>query len=217
MTDTTTPMTTPTPTPTPDPARAYQEFVKGIWKENPAFVQVLGMCPTLAVTNSAINALAMGAATTAVLVCSSFLISLIGRFVPNQVRISTYVVVIATLVSVVDFTLQALAPAVHKELGAFLALIVVNCLILGRAEAFAAKNPAGLAVLDALGMGLGFLFALTVLGALREVIGNGSLFGHSLFGPSYEPWVVMVLPPGGFLMLGLILLVFGKMKWRKPS
>ena len=197
-----------TTTPPADPSRAYQEFVKGIWKENPAFVQVLGMCPTLAVTNSAINALAMGSATMVVLMCSSLLISLIGRFVPNQVRISTYVVVIATLVTVVDFTLQALAPAVHKELGAFLALIVVNCLILGRQEAFAAKNPPLLAVLDAAGMGLGFAIALLCLGATREVLGNGSLFGVALFGPSFEPWVVMVLPPGGFLMLGLILLMF---------
>ncbi|MBL8733314.1 MAG: electron transport complex subunit E [Planctomycetes bacterium] len=206
-----------TTTPPADPSRAYQEFVKGIWKENPAFVQVLGMCPTLAVTNSAINALAMGSATMVVLMCSSLLISLIGRFVPNQVRISTYVVVIATLVTVVDFTLQALAPAVHKELGAFLALIVVNCLILGRAEAFAAKNPPGLAVLDALGMGIGFTFALSCLGMLREVLGNGSLFGFDLFGPSFEPWVVMVLPPGGFLVLGVILLLFSVFGTRKAS
>ncbi len=206
-----------TTTPPADPSRAYQEFVKGIWKENPAFVQVLGMCPTLAVTNSAINALAMGSATMVVLMCSSLLISLIGRFVPNQVRISTYVVVIATLVTVVDFTLQALAPAVHKELGAFLALIVVNCLILGRAEAFAAKNPPGLAVLDALGMGIGFTFALSCLGMLREVLGNGSLFGFDLFGPSFEPWVVMVLPPGGFLVLGVILLLFSVFGMRKAS
>lgn len=206
-----------TTTPPADPSRAYQEFVKGIWKENPVFVQVLGMCPTLAVTNSAINALAMGVATLVVLMCSSLLISLLGRFIPSQVRISTYVIVIATFVTVVDFTLQALAPAVHKELGAFLALIVVNCLILGRAEAFAAKNPPGLAVLDALGMGIGFTFALCCLGALREVLGSGSLFGVDLFGASFEPWVVMVLPPGGFLMLGVILLLFSVFGMRKAS
>ncbi|MBZ0150882.1 MAG: electron transport complex subunit E [Planctomycetes bacterium] len=206
-----------TTTPPAAPSRAYQEFVKGIWKENPAFVQVLGMCPTLAVTNSAINALAMGSATMVVLMCSSLLISLLGRFIPSQVRISTYVIVIATFVTVVDFTLQALAPAVHKELGAFLALIVVNCLILGRAEAFAAKNPPGLAVLDALGMGIGFAFALSCLGMLRELLGNGSLFGFDLFGPSFEPWVVMVLPPGGFLMLGVILLLFSVFGMRKAS
>jgi Na+-translocating ferredoxin:NAD+ oxidoreductase subunit E len=194
--------------PSPEPARAYAEFRKGLWRENPVFVQVLGMCPTLAVTNSAINAMAMGLATTAVLICSSLLVSLLGRFIPSQVRISTYVIVIATFVTVVDFALQAMAPAVHKELGAFLALIVVNCLILGRQEAFAAKNPPLLAVLDAAGMGLGFAIALLCLGATREVLGNGSLFGIALFGPSFEPWVVMVLPPGGFLMLGLILLLF---------
>ncbi|MCB9876319.1 MAG: electron transport complex subunit E [Planctomycetes bacterium] len=198
-------------------SRAYAEFVKGVWRENPVFVQVLGMCPSLAVTNSAINALAMGVATTAVLACSSLLISLLGRFVPSQVRISTYVIVIATFVTVVDFTLQALAPGVHKELGAFLALIVVNCLILGRQEAFASKNPAGLAVLDALGMGLGFTLALSCLGAGRELLGNGSLFGLSLFGPHYEPWVVMVLPPGGFLMLGVLLLGFAWFKERRAK
>ncbi|MCA8975097.1 MAG: electron transport complex subunit E [Planctomycetes bacterium] len=191
-----------------DPARARMEFLKGIWQENPVFVQVLGMCPALAVTNSAINALAMGLATAAVLMCSSVLISLLGRFIPSQVRISTYVIVIATFVTVVDFTLQALTPGVHKELGAFLALIVVNCLILGRQEAFASKNPPLLALLDAAGMGIGFAIALLCLGSAREILGNGSLFGFSLFGPSFEPWVIMILPPGGFLMLGLLLLLF---------
>ncbi|MEZ5963164.1 MAG: electron transport complex subunit E [Planctomycetota bacterium] len=198
-----------------DTARAYREFSKGIWQENPVFVQVLGMCPTLAVTNSAINALAMGTATTAVLMCSSVLVSLLARFIPSQVRISTYVIVIATFVTVVDFALQAIAPAVHKELGAFLSLIVVNCLILGRQEAFAARNPPHLALMDAAGMGLGFALALLCLGAAREVLGNGSLFGVSLFGKSFEPWVVMVLPPGGFLMLGVILLLFSYRLQRK--
>jgi electron transport complex protein RnfE len=185
--------------------------MKGIWKENPVFVQVLGMCPSLAVTNSAINALAMGIATTVVLTCSSLLISLLARFIPNQVRISTYVIVIATFVTVVDFVLKALAPGVHKELGAFLALIVVNCLILGRQEAFASKNPPLLAVLDALGMGAGFTIALFCLGAGREILGNGSLFGVALFGASFEPWVVMIMPPGGFLMMAVWLLLFS---WR---
>lgn len=198
--------TAPPPGRETDASRAYREFRKGIWQENPVFVQVLGMCPTLAVTNSAINALAMGSATAAVLMCSSLFVSLLGRFVPSQVRISTYVIVIATFVTVVDFALAALSPAVHKELGAFLALIVVNCLILGRQEAFASKHGPALAVLDAAGMGLGFAIALFCLGAAREVLGNGSLFGFALFGASFEPWVIMVLPPGGFLMLGMILL-----------
>ncbi len=191
-----------------EPGEVYAEFVKGLWKENPVFVQVLGMCPSLAVTNSAINGMAMGGATLFVLVMSSLLVSLLRNWIPKAVRISTYIIVIATFVTVADFTLQAVAPAVHRELGAFISLIVVNCVILGRQEAFAAKNRVGLAVVDALGMGGGFAFALILLGAAREILGKGSLFGVSLFGASYEPWVVMILPPGGFLMLGVILLVF---------
>ncbi|NJL29686.1 MAG: electron transport complex subunit RsxE [Thermoanaerobaculia bacterium] len=190
----------------------YEEFVKGLWRENPVFVQVLGMCPTLAVTNSAINGLAMGAATLFVLVCSSLMISLLKSFIPRQVRISTYVLVIATFVTVADFALQALAPTVHRELGAFIALIVVNCIILGRQEAFASKNPVGLAIADALGMGSGFTLALLLLGGTREILGKGSLFGFDLFGPNFEPWVVMLLPPGGFLVLGLLLLVFASFR-----
>jgi electron transport complex protein RnfE len=195
-----------------DPGRAYAEFHKGLWRENPVFVQVLGMCPMLAVTNSAVNAIAMGAATFAVLVGSSTLISLLRSFIPKQVRISTYIVVIATFVTMADFALQALVPDVHKELGAFIALIVVNCLILGRQEAFASKNSVGYAVLDAVGMGLGFAFALLCLGSVREVLGSGSLFGIALFGDRFEPWVIMILPPGGFLMLGLILLSFASLR-----
>ncbi|MFO1051661.1 MAG: electron transport complex subunit E [Planctomycetota bacterium] len=194
---------------------ALAEFQKGIWKENPIFVQVLGMCPTLAVTNSAINALAMGLATMAVLMGSSSAISALRRAIPKQVRISTYVVVIATFVTVADFVLQALAPDVHKELGAFIALIVVNCLILGRAEAFASKNGVWWSLCDAAGMGLGFTIALLCMGSLREILGNGSLFGVQLLGPHYEPWVVMILPPGGFIMLGLILLGFAAARERK--
>ncbi len=193
----------------------YEELVKGLWRENPVFVQVLGMCPMLAVTNSAINAVAMGAATFFVLVGSSFLVSLLKDFIPKQVRISTYIVIIATFVTVADFSLQAMAPAVHKELGAFISLIVVNCLILGRQEAFASRNSVRAAVADAVGMALGFTFALLCLGGVREVLGMGSLFGFSLFGPNYEPWIVMILPPGGFIMLGLILLVFNALGERK--
>ena len=190
----------------------HAEFVKGLWRENPVFVQVLGMCPMLAVTNSAINALAMGAATAFVLLGSSTLVSLLRRHIPKQVRISTYVVIIATFVTVVDMLLQALVPDVHRELGAFISLIVVNCLILGRQEAFASKRPLGLALCDAAGMALGFAFALLCLGATREVLGSGSLFGFDLFGPNFEPWVIMILPPGGFLMLGVILFAFS---WAK--
>ena len=195
-----------------DRDRVYQEFAKGIWRENPVFVQVLGMCPMLAVTNTAINGVAMGAASFFVLVCSSFLISLAKSFIPKPVRISTYIIVIATFVTVADLTLQAIAPAVHRELGAFISLIVVNCLILGRQEAFASRQPVRLAVADAVGMGGGFMLALVTLGGAREILGKGSLFEISLFGPSFEPWVVMLLPPGGFLMLGIILLIFASVK-----
>ncbi len=200
---------------TSDPDRLYEEFAKGLWRDNPVFVQVLGMCPMLAVTNTAINALAMGAATIFVLVGSSTLVSLLRNVIPKQVRISTFIVVIATFVTVADYTLLALLPAVHKELGAFIALIVVNCLILGRQEAFASKNKTRTAIADAVGMGVGFTFALLCLGGVREILGNGSLFGLSLFGPNFEPWVVMILPPGGFLMLGLILLGFNAARERK--
>lgn len=200
-----------------DAGRLYQEFVKGLWRENPVFVQVLGMCPTLAVTNSVINGLAMGAATLFVLVASSFMISLIAAAIPSQVRIATYILVIATFVTVADFALQALVPGVHRELGAFISLIVVNCIILGRQEAFAAKNPVGPAVADALGMGSGFTLALLCLGGVREVLGNGSFFGVSLFGPRFEPWIVMLLPPGGFLVLGSWLLVFAIFRERRKK
>lgn len=198
-----------------EPSQAYAEFVKGIWKENPVFVQVLGMCPMLAVTNSAVNALAMGGATFFVLLGSSTLVSLLRNFIPSQVRITTYIIIIATFVTVADFVLKALVPAVHKELGAFISLIVVNCVILGRQEAFAGKSPVRLAVVDAMGMGAGFTLALFLLGSVREILGSGSLFGFSLFGEQFEPWVVMILPPGGFIMLGVILLVFNALRERR--
>ena len=198
-----------------NPQTAYEEFVKGVWKENPIFVQVLGMCPMLAVTNTAINALAMGAATSFVLIGSSFLVSLLRKLIPKEVRISTYIVIIATFVTAADFLLQATVPDVHRELGAFISLIVVNCIILGRQEAFAARNTVKMAVADAVGMAIGFAFALFLLGSAREVLGFGSFFGHPLFGPNYEPWVVMILPPGGVLMLGMILLVMNWVQQRK--
>ncbi len=194
---------------------AYQEFVKGLWRDNPVFVQVLGMCPMLAVTNSAINALAMGGATFFVLVASSFFVSSLKNWIPKQVRISTYIIIIATFVTVVDFTLEALVPTIHKELGAFIPLIVANCMILGRQEAFASRNSVRLAVVDALGMAGGFFIALFSLGAVREILGEGALFGVKLFGDNFEPWVIMILPPGGFLTLGLLLLFFNWVKERK--
>lgn len=185
---------------------AQQDFLRGIWRENPVFIQMLGLCPALAVTNTVANSLAMGLATFFVLCASSVLVASFKRFIPHEVRISTYILIIATFVTVADMTLEAVVPDVHKALGAFIALIVVNCMILGRQEAFASKRPVGRALLDAVGVGFGFVIALLMMGTLREVVGYGTFLGFSLFGPSYEPWVVMVLPPGGFLTLGFLLL-----------
>jgi electron transport complex protein RnfE len=194
---------------------AHDELMKGFWRENPVFVQLLGLCPALAVTNSAVNGLAMGLATTFVLVGSSLLVSSLRDLIPKQVRITTFIIIIATFVTVTDFTLLALAPGVHKEMGAFIALIVVNCLILGRQEAFASRNTVRAALADAGGMALGFSIALVMLGAIREILGNGSLFGVDLFGPAFEPWVIMILPPGGFITLGLLLALFAVVRERR--
>ncbi len=198
-----------------DDSITWETFNEGLWRENPVFVMLLGMCPVLAVTNSAINALAMGLATTFVLLASGTLISLLRRSIPKQVRIATYIVIIATFVTMVDYTIQAISLDLYNALGAFIQLIVVNCIILGRAEAYASRNRPLKAVTNALGMGIGFTFALLCLGVVREVLGAGTLFGFDLFGPRFEPWVVMLLPPGGFIVLGAWLLLFEWMKQRK--
>lgn len=195
----------------------WDEFMEGVWRQNPLFVMVLGLCPALAVTVSAINALSMGLATAFVLTCSALLVSLLRKMIPKEVRIATYIVIIATFVTVVDYLIQAISLALYDALGAFIQLIVVNCMILGRAEAHASKNPPGLAVINALGMSLGFAIGLFALGAVREVLGAGTLFGISLFGASFQPWVVMVLPPGGFFVIGLWLLVFAAWERRKQG
>jgi electron transport complex protein RnfE len=191
-----------------------QDVVRGIWKENPVLIQLLGLCPALAVTNTVVNALAMAGATAFVLLGSSFLVSLLKKLIPHEVRISTYILIIATFVTIVDMTLHALAPTVYADLGAFIALIVVNCMILGRQEAFASKRPVGRAMLDALGTAAGFTIALVMMGGFREILGYGSFFGLPLFGADYEPWVVMISPPGGFFTLGFILLFMG---WREEK
>ena len=200
-----------------DTTTSTDEFIKGLWRENPVFVQVLGMCPVLAVTNSGINALAMGLATTFVLMLSNALVSMLRHFIPRQVRIATFILIIATFVTVVDYLIQAISLDLHRALGAFISLIVVNCLILGRAEAFASKNSVGRSVLDGLGMGLGFTFALLCLGCAREILGNGSLFGVALFPAGYQPWIVMILPSGGFFTLALWLLLFNHLKARQQA
>ena len=192
-------------------------FLNGLWKENPVFVQVLGMCPTLAVTNSVRNALAMGLATTFVLVCSNALISMVRHQVPKQVRIATFIAITATAVTVTDYLVKAISIDIYKALGPFLALIVVNCIILARAEAFAAKNTVGRSILDGLGNGLGFAFGLTLLGTVREVLGAGSFLGIPLFGPNFEPWVLFLLPPGGFITLAFWLLIFAWYRERKTK
>lgn len=184
------------------------EFIKGLWRDNPVFVQVLGMCPVLAVSNTAENALAMGVATAFVLLMSNLLVSSLRNFIPKQVRIASYILIIATFVTITDYAIQAISVELHKSLGAFISLIVVNCLILSRAESFASKNGIGKSILDALGMGLGFIFALFCLGAVREVLGNGTIFGFSLFPDAFQEWIVMILPAGGFFTLAGWLLIF---------
>ena len=201
--------------PTSDERPVADEFWKGLWDENPVLVQVLGMCPALAVSNTALNALAMGLATLFVLTASNLVISLLRHFVPKEVRIATYILIIATFVTVVDYTIKAISLDLHRALGAFISLIVVNCLILGRAEAFASRNGVGRAALDALGMGTGFTLALLCLGAVREILGSGSLFGVTLFHEGFQPWVVMVLPSGGFFTLAGWLIVFSALRERR--
>ncbi len=197
------------------PATTDNPFLNGLWKQNPVFVQVLGMCPTLAITNSVRNAIAMGLATTFVLVFSNTLISAVRKLIPNQVRIASYIAIIATSVTIVDYLVKAISIPVYKALGPFIPLIVANCIILERAEAYAAKKPVVKSMLDGFGMGFGFAFALTCLGTVREVLGAGTWLGFPLFGPHFEPWVLFVLPPGGFISLAIWLLTFSTWRsWR---
>lgn len=187
----------------------------GIITENPVFIQLLGMCPTLAVSTSAVNGLGMGLATTAVLIGSNMAISALKKVIPDKVRIPAFVVVIASFVTIVGLLLKAYVPVLDKSLGIFIPLIVVNCIILARAEAFASKNSIGMSAADAIGMGLGFTIALTILGSIREIFGNGTVFGLSLFPESFQPAIIMILPPGGFLLLGLLLAFFNWNRGRK--
>ena len=185
-----------------------QVFVNGIVNENPTFRLVLGTCPTLAVTTSAINGFGMGVSVIFVLLCSNIVVSLLRKVIPNQVRIPAFIVVIATFVTMLKLILQAYIPSLYDSLGLFLPLIVVNCIILARAEAFASKNPVLDSAVDGLGMGIGFTLALTLIGCVRELIGNGSLFGINILGAHYEPMLILVLASGGFLTYGILLLPF---------
>ena len=180
-------------------------FFNGIISENPTFRLVLGTCPTMAVTTSAINGLGMGAAATFVLVGSNVVISLLRNFIPDKVRIPAFIVVICTFVTMVQMLLQAFVPSLYASLGMFIPLIVVNCIILARAEAFASKNGVLASAVDGVGMGLGFTLAITLMGAIRELLGNGTVFGATVFGGSFEPMLLLILPAGGFIVYGLML------------
>ncbi len=193
------------------------EFVKGLWRDNPVFIQVLGMCPALAVSNTAVNALAMGLATTFVLLMAGLSVSLLRNFIPREARIVSYICIIATFVTCVDYAIMAISIELHRALGAFIALIVVNCLILGRSEAFASKHNPGRAVLDALGMGVGFTVALFFIGVLREILGSGTLFGVDMFPDGFQTWTVMVLPSGGFFAMAMWLLVVNWIRRRQSD
>lgn len=187
-------------------------LTRGFIKENPILVMLLGMCPSLGVTTSALNGLGMGVATTAVLVLSNAVISVLRNFIPDKVRIPCFIVVIASFVTVVDLSMAAYFQGLHEQLGLFIPLIVVNCVILGRAEAFASKNGVFYSALDGLGMGLGFAFALTLLGGVREILGSGSLFDYRFVGDDANTFLLFVMPPGAFIALGYLTAVFNKLR-----
>jgi electron transport complex protein RnfE len=184
-----------------------QEFVKGLWEEIPPFRLVLGLCPTLAVTKTVQDGIGMGVATTFVLVCSNILVSALRNTIPSKVRIAAFIIIIATFVTVVELLMQAFTYPLFLSLGIFIPLIVVNCIVLGRAEAFASKNAIGHSLADGLGIGIGFTLALGALGAVREVFGSGTFLGTSVFGPSFQPFSFMIEAPGAFVCLGLMLCI----------
>ncbi|RBP46722.1 electron transport complex subunit RsxE [Garciella nitratireducens] len=193
----------------------FKIIKNGIFNENPIFRLLIGMCPTLAVTTAATNGVGMGLSTTVVLVCSNVVISLFRKVIPDKIRIPAYIVVIATFVTIVQMILQAFIPSLYEALGLYIPLIVVNCIILGRAEAFASKNGVLNSFADGIGMGLGFTVALTILGSIREILGAGTIFGASLFGEAFEPIGMMIMPPGAFLTLGLLIGFINKLTEKK--
>jgi electron transport complex protein RnfE len=196
-----------------------QEYLKGLWDENPVFRQLLGMCPTLAVTNAVIYGIAMGLAASFVLILSSLVVAAIKKWIPSQVRIASYIVIIASFVTIADRFMAAYVPPISKALGPYIPLIVVNCIILGRQEAFSSKNSVGRSFIDALGMSTGFILALLVLSSIREILGAGTFLGHQVLGAWFKPWTIMILPAGAFItlgiLLGLALLIESKAKPRR--
>ena len=195
----------------------YNEFIKGVWRENPVFRIVLGICPTLAVSTQVSNGLGMGLAATFVLLGSNVMISLVRKGIPDKIRIPAFIVVISTFVTIVDLFMAAYTPALHERLGIFIPLIVVNCIILGRAEAFASKSTVFMSIADALGMGAGFTLALTLISSIREVLGSGTLLGIQVLPSAYVPAVIMILPPGAFLTIGVLLGIFNYLSNKRSA
>lgn len=196
---------------------SWKTFLNGLLTENPTFVLLLGMCPTLAVTTGVTNAIGMGLSTTAVLICSNMVISLLRNIIPNKIRIASYIVIIAGFVTIVQMLMNAYVPALAGSLGIYIPLIVVNCIILGRAEAFASKNSVGHSAMDGLGMGLGFTCALILISAVREILGAGTFAGIPLFGDGFQPVSIMILPPGAFLTLGILLAIINGIVGRRKK
>ncbi len=197
--------------------KIFDQLKDGIITNNPTFVQLLGTCPALATTTSAFNALGMGLSVTAILICSNFFISLLRKFIPNQIRIASYIVIISGFVSALELLIKAYLPSLSNSLGLFIPLIVVNCIILARAEAFASKNKVLPSMIDGVSMGLGFTFALVILGSIREVIGAGTIFGLGVFGDWFEPAVLFIMPPGAFITLGFVIALVQKLKDRRET
>ncbi|HHW72981.1 MAG TPA: electron transport complex subunit E [Firmicutes bacterium] len=198
-------------------AKSWKTLVNGLWNGNPTFRLLIGLCPVLAVTTRAVNGIGMGLATTFVIVCSSVLISLLRKVIPDKVRIPAYIIVIATFVTIVDLVMNAYLPDLHQVLGLFIPLIVVNCIVLGRAEAFASKNGVFASMLDGIGMGLGFTWALTVIGAIRELLGSGTVFGLKVVADGATTIGVMSLPPGAFITLGILMGIMNMISARQKK
>lgn len=196
---------------------SFERIKNGIATENPVFVQVLAMCPVLAVTTSTMNAIGMGVATTMVLIFSNLLISALRRFIPDKIRIPAYIVIIASFVTIIEMLIQGYVPALYKSLGIFIPLIVVNCVVLGRAEAYASKNKIIPSFFDGLGMGLGFIVALTMVGAVRELIGSGAILNYSILPDSYQPASIMILAPGAFITLGFLMMIINYINIKKAE